>query len=349
MKRSVSCIIKILLVFIFFIVLAGIAAFFVYQQYQTELHTPVDPDGESVVFIVQDGWSLTKTAVELEKNGLINDHRVLQVYARLASEPVVVKTGEYMLSPSESPLAILKKLVSGDVITYSITFPEGLTITEMATRWESSGYGSKTSFLEAVSNFRHPRITYPKSGWEGYLFPDTYVFSKPFNETRVVSMMIDRLENVLRKEWLAAAASVDLNLHQMLTLASLIEKETRHDSEKPLVSSVFHNRLKRGMLLQCDPTVIYAMGDLYQGQLLRKHLSFDSPYNTYVYPGLPPGPIGAPGEVSIKAACFPAESNYYYFVANAEGGHTFSRTLREHNRAVRRYREWLHSQRRTGG
>jgi UPF0755 protein len=344
MNRPAGCIIKLLGFIVLVGILTSIAVYIVYQQYLEQLRTPADPNGDPVTFVVEDGWSLYKTALELENNGLIKDHRILKIYSRLSSDPVVVKSGEYLISPSTPPVSILGTLMAGDVITYSITFPEGLTVTEMARRWETSGYGTEAAFLNAIKHYRHARISYPETGWEGYLFPDTYVFNKPFNENVVIDMMINRLERVLRREWLVAAAEVNLNKHQVLTLASLIEKETRVDAERPLVSSVFHNRLNKRMLLQCDPTVIYAMGDQYQGQLLRKHLSFDSPYNTYVYPGLPPGPIGAPGEASIEAACFPADSRYFYFVANSGGGHTFSRTLAEHNRAVQRYRKWLRSQ-----
>jgi len=166
-------------------------------------------------------------------------------------------------------------------------------------------------------------------------------FAEGFTENELIESMINQFKTVLKPEWLAGAKEFSLNLHQVVTLASLIEKETGMTDERTLVSAVFHNRLKRGMLLQCDPTVIYAMGDDYSGRLLKKHLALDLPHNTYVYPGLPPGPIASPGKLSLMAACFPAEVDYLYFVADNTGGHSFSRTLSEHNKAVANYRRGL--------
>ena len=246
-----------------------------------------------------------------------------------------------MISPAMSPIEIIEKLVSGQVITYCVTFPEGLTIPEMAARWDASGHGSAESFRHAVSTYRHPDLPYPPTGWEGYLFPETYCFTKGYRAEQLVESMVGHLEKCLKPEWMAAARERNLDMHQVITLASLIEKETSLPEERPLISAVFHNRLKNGMLLQCDPTVIYALGERYTGRLLTKHLETDMPYNTYIHPGLPPGPIGAPGKESLEAACFPADADYLYFVADSAGGHVFSRTLAEHNRAVQRYRKWM--------
>ena len=185
-----------------------------------------------------------------------------------------------MLSAAMTPLQITQKLVDGEVILYSVTFPEGLTLVEMARIWEQSGYGTSKKFLDAVENYIDPDIAKPASGWEGYLFPETYSFPRAFTEIELIEKMISQSKSVLKPEYLASAREHGLNRHQVITLASLIEKETRLEDEHGLVSAVFHNRLETGMLLQCDPTVIYALGDNYTGRLLKKHSSIDSPYNT---------------------------------------------------------------------
>ncbi|MBN1296339.1 endolytic transglycosylase MltG, partial [bacterium] len=213
-----------------------------------------------------------------------------------------------------------------------------LTSREMAIVWERSGHGTAARFLDAVRTYGDRDIPVPATGWEGYLFPETYIFPAQFTEAELIARMVEQFKTIVRQEWRAAARERRLDLHGLVTLASLIEKETRLSDERPLVSAVFHNRLKKGMLLQCDPTVVFAMGDAYPGRLLKKHLEIDHPYNTYVHPGLPPGPIASPGADSLAAACFPADSDFLYFVADHTGGHRFSQTLAEHNQAVNAYR-----------
>jgi UPF0755 protein len=344
MRRHTGTVLKITAAGFILALLLTAAGCLIYHRYLEAMNTAIDPHADSVKFVVVEGWSFYRTALELETQNLVKDRRVLQVYAYLNRERAVVKAGEYLISGSMTPMEILHKFHIGDVITYSITFPEGLTIKEMAGKWETSGFGTASAFLSAVDRYRDPEITLPATGWEGYLFPDTYVFTQDVSEKHLVEKMINEMKQVLRPEWLAAAGERALNRHQVITLASLIEKETRLSPERPLVSSVFHNRLSKGMLLQCDPTVIYALGDRYTGTLLKTHLAVDHPHNTYMYPGLPPGPIGAPGKESLESACFPAETQYLYFVADSRGEHTFSRTLAEHNRAVKRYRDWLRIQ-----
>ncbi|MCD4654200.1 endolytic transglycosylase MltG [bacterium] len=309
--------------------------------YLKRLNSPLDNTADEQRFIILHGETFRKVTVDLQKHGIIRDYRILSLFARLNPDKINIKAGEYLLSAGMSPAQIVRKLVDGDVIDYSITFPEGLTITEMALKWETSGYGTATAFLEAAASYSDEDMNTPLLGWEGYLYPETYTFSQGFTESELVAAMIRQFKKVLIPEWLAAAREYEFDQHKVVILASLIEKETRVPSERTLVSAVFHNRLKKKMLLQCDPTVVYALGDDYSGRLLKKHLVLDLPHNTYVNPGLPPGPIAAPGGLSLEAACFPANVDYLYFVADNTGGHTFSRTLSEHNKAVRVYRRGL--------
>lgn len=312
-----------------------------HNYYLDGLNSPLNPEATEQRFVVDYGQSLTRVARNLRKNGLIADPRILRIFARMHPDRISIKAGEYMLSAAMTPREILDQLVAGKVITYSVTFPEGLTIREMADVWDRSGFGTAEGFLDAVSRLEDPFIETPPTGWEGYLYPDTYLFTADFDADALVAAMRRQFQRELRPEWLAAAREHGLTRHGVVTLASLIEEETRVPAERPLVSSVFHNRLEKGMLLQCDPTVIYALGDRYTGRLLKKHLVLDLPYNTYMHPGLPPGPIASPGAESLKAACFPADTDFLYFVADHTGGHAFSRTLSEHNRAVRLYREGM--------
>jgi UPF0755 protein len=171
---------------------------------------------------------------------------------------------------------------------------------------------------------------------EGYLFPETYRFTPGIAETELIRMMVQQLLQRLDKQLLGAAQKQDLDRHQLLTLASIIEKETGLADEMPVISSVFHNRLQRNMPLQTDPTVIYGIAD-FDGNLTRNHLTTPTPYNTYRFRGLPPGPIASPGLAALQAAARPAETDYLYFVSRGDGRHVFSRTLREHNQAVRRF------------
>jgi len=326
------------------LVLLGIGfltAYLLYSDYyRAGMETPLDPDAGNRRFVVAYGQSFSAVALNLADQGFIADSRVLKIHARLHSDQTSVKAGEYELSASMTPEEILEKLLSGRVITY-VTFPEGLTLTEMAEIWDASGFGTREEFLQASARYRDADLETPPTGWEGYLFPETYVFTAEFTEDQLVERMIDQFKRIMRPEWISAAREQNLSLHDVVTLASLVEEETRIPEERPLVSAVFHNRLKKGMLLQCDPTVIYALGNRYTGRLLKKHLALDLPYNTYVYPGLPPGPIASPGAGSLAAACFPADVDYLYFVADNTGGHRFSRSLAEHNRAVRAYRDGL--------
>jgi UPF0755 protein len=221
-----------------------------------------------------------------------------------------------------------------------VTFPEGLTINAMAHLFERSGLGPAEAFTTAAGAVELVEDFDPKApDLEGYLFPDTYALPRDATAAQLVGLMVARFreafDNALREE----GARRGLTVRQAVTLASLVEKETARADERAIVSAVYHNRLKRRMLLQCDPTIIYALeqAGTYDGNLRRRDLSLDSPYNTYRYAGLPPGPIAAPGRAALEAAVRPAESDYLYFVSRNDGSHVFASTLREHNANVREF------------
>jgi len=221
-----------------------------------------------------------------------------------------------------------------------LTFREGLTMREMAALFEERGFGSAKDFLKAAAREELIRDIDPQApDLEGYLFPDTYTLPRRTTAAELVDRMVDRFEKALTPEIRAKAAARGLSVRQLVTLAALVEKETAKPEERPLVAAVYANRIKIGMGLQCDPTVIYALerAGRYTGNLTRADLQFDSPYNTYRYAGLPPGPIAAPGQASLEAAAEPADVPYLYFVSRNDGSHVFATTLDEHNRNVH---EW---------
>ena len=238
-----------------------------------------------------------------------------------------LKAGEYRFTDPMTPLQVIDKLRRGDVYVIPITFPEGLNVLEMAKIFESKGLGAAESFVDAARSF------------EGYLFPDTYALPRHTDASKLVHLMHDAFERALTPDIRAAAEARGLTLQQLVTLASIVEKETGNPAERPLVASVYENRLRIGMALQCDPTVIYALelAGRYDGNVRRDDLLFDSPYNTYRYPGLPPGPIASPGRASLDAVVHPADSDYLYFVSRNDGSHVFAKTLAEHAKNVRQY------------
>jgi peptidoglycan lytic transglycosylase G len=221
-----------------------------------------------------------------------------------------------------------------------VTFPEGLTMTEMAKIFESHGLGPSSSFLQAAKDPASIRALDPAAkDLEGYLFPETYALPRRTDAAKLVRLMLAAFNDAFTPELRAAAAARSLTVRQTVTLASIVEKETAKPEERPIVAAVYSNRLRIGMPLQCDPTVIYALqrAGAFTGNLRRDDLTFDSPYNTYRYPGLPPGPIASPGAASLEAVVRPADADYLYFVSRNDGSHEFARTLDEHNRNVQKY------------
>jgi len=251
-----------------------------------------------------------------------------------------LQAGEFRFDGPMTPTEVIEKIARGDVYTRRITFPEGLTVREMARIYEQQGFGKAAAFVEASRDTSAVRDIDPVAAdLEGYLFPETYALARDTTAANLVAQMVARFRQLFTAEMQQAARALDLTPRQAVTLASLVEKETAQPSERPVVAAVYLNRLKIGMGMQADPTVIYALqrAGRYDGNLRRGDLQFDSPYNTYRYPGLPPGPIASPGLGSLQATVAPAKVEYLYFVSRNDGSHVFARTLAEHNENVRQY------------
>ena len=248
-----------------------------------------------------------------------------------------LQAGEYRFDRPMTIREVVAKLVKGDVHLLPITFREGLTIRQMSELFAAKGFGTAQDFVAAAGNAELVAGLDPAApDLEGYLFPDTYSMPRGASATQLVARMVAGVERVLTPELRARASARGLNVRQLVTLASIIEKETGKPEERRLVAAVYSNRLRIGMGLQCDPTVIYALekAGRYTGNLTRESLRFDSPYNTYRYAGLPPGPIASPGLASLEAAVDPADAPYLYFVSRNDGSHAFASTLPEHNQNV---------------
>ena len=289
---------------------------------------------------IAQGKTLTDIARELKEKGILNSALSLRIIARLKGVDTRITAGEYELSPSMTPKEILQKLASGEVLKRRVTVREGITLWEIGDLLEQAGVVTKSEFTAAATD----RVLIEKAGlsavnaksFEGYLFPETYFFSRPITAEKVLWTMLEEGEKHWPEEFTNRADELRLTRHDVLTLASIVERETGSAEEMPMVSSVFHNRLKQGMRLQSDPTVIYGIPN-FNGNITRADLETPSPYNTYLIVGLPPGPIGNPGEKAVRAALYPAETAFLYFVSNNQGSHIFSTNLKDHNDAVARY------------
>jgi len=282
--------------------------------------------------------TLNRISTLLEERELIGNSLSFQLLAFLQKKQGQIQFGEYELSASMTPMDILEVVTSGKTVLHTVTIPEGYRITEIAALLESKGLVNAEIFIRETEDKELIRsMGIAGNSLEGYLFPETYNFSKNTPERKIIQRLLEIYhEKIKQYELLERARSTNLSFHQVMTLASLIEKETGVDEERKIISSVFHNRLKKNMLLQTDPTVIYAMAS-FDGNIRKKDLKVDSPYNTYKYRGLPPGPIASPGIKSIIAALEPGESDYLYFVSRKDGSHQFSSNLLDHNRAVQKY------------
>ena len=294
-------------------------------------------DSQPSVFTINPGDNFRSITRRLADSGLIRSPFKFRLLARINNQDKQIKTGEYRLVSTQSPREILDTLIDGKVILYRLTVPEGYTIKQIAHAVAAAGLTDADAFLRAANDpqlIGSLQIDAPSL--EGYLFPDTYYFPRTVEPSTIIRTMVRRQRTIFTPEWEAAAHEKGLTVHQVLTLASIIEKETGDPGERALISSVFHNRLKKGMRLESDPTVIYGISD-FDGNLTRKHLRTPNPYNTYLIRGLPPGPIANPGAAAIKAALFPAKTRYLFFVARKDGTHQFSTSFTAHKRAVKKY------------
>jgi UPF0755 protein len=291
-----------------------------------------------VVLGIAEGERFASIADQLARLGVVRSALGLRVLARVTGRDRDVAWGDYLLEPPLSPWAVLERLARPPDPLGQVTIPEGLTVDETVDLLVAHGHGTRDAF-EVV--LRDPafltRAALPATGAEGYLFPDTYVFPSTLTPERIVQLMLARFRTQLDGALLARGRARGLSPHQLVTLASLVEEETTLAAEQRLVSAVFHNRLRLGMRLQSDPTVLYGRppGDR---RITRADLQRPTPYNTYVIDGLPPGPIANPGRGALEAAADPADTDALYFVARGDGSHEFTATLPAHNAAVARYR-----------
>ena len=294
---------------------------------------------EQFVEIPQGAGSIA-IAKRLADAGVVRDVTSFRLVLWLTGEGRRLQAGEYRFDHPMSARQVADKMARGDVYVRPITFPEGLTARQMAALYESKGFGPAAEFTEAAKNAALVSAVDPDAkDLEGYLFPDTYKLPRRATAEQLVARMVAGFMKAMTPALIDKAEARGLTIRQLVTLASVVEKETGNTEERPLVAAVYANRLKIGMPLQCDPTVIYALerAGRYNGNLTRENLQYDSPYNTYRYPGLPPGPIASPGRASLEAAASPANAPYLYFVSKNDGSHAFASTLDEHNRNVQQY------------
>ena len=305
---------------------------------RARLTTPHRGFTEAEVFVdLPPGTGVSAMAARLAEAGVVADSWTFRLAARLSGAERRLQAGEYRFAEAATPFDVVGRLADGDVFSRPVTFREGLTIREMADVFERQGLGTAQAFVRAAAAGDHAQSFDPEARTlEGYLFPDTYPLARRVDPDGLVRLMVAGFVRAFDGEARAKAAALNLSVREVVTLASLVEKETAVAAERPLVAAVYRNRLLKNMPLQCDPTVIYALmqAGRWNGNLTRADLRFDSRYNTYRYPGLPPGPIASPGRASLEAAVDPADVPYLYFVSRNDGSHVFATTLAEHNRNV---------------
>lgn len=296
--------------------------------------------GDEVFVEIPPGAGVAAIASRLSAAGVVRHPLLFRAAVGVAGADRRLQAGEYRFTGAVAPSAVVDTLIRGDVYTRAVTFREGLTLWEMADVFAASGLGTAEAFVEAANDVSRVASVDPgASSLEGYLFPDTYHLPRSIGAKGAVDAMVAGFFRAFDGQVRAGAEARGLSVREVVTIASLIEKETGSAPERPIISAVYQNRLRIGMALQCDPTVIYALilAGQWHGNLTRENLRVDSPYNTYRYPGLPPGPIASPGRASLLAAVQPADVKFLYFVSKNDGTHVFASTLAEHNRNVR---EW---------
>ncbi len=285
----------------------------------------------------------------LEREGVLANSDLARIYLIYQLQDPPLQAGEYRFEEPLTTPEVLGRLIEGRVVRYPVTIVEGLTVTETAEQLSLAGFGDLETFETEVQSGRLIEDLDPEaSNLEGYLFPDTYSFAKGTTEHEIVRAMVDNFRKRYETEVVPLIDGNDSRtLRERVILASIVEKEARLDKERALVAGVYMNRLRRGIALYADPTIIYGLKllDRWDGNLQRDDLKLDSPYNTYIHPGLTPGPIASPGLASLQAAAQPAEVPYLYFVARNDGSHVFAETLTEHNRNVYKWQKLYWRQR----
>ncbi len=301
--------------------------------------TPASSEPTEKLVVVPTGASLPSVGELLQKQGLVRSARRFLWLVRLKGAARQMKAGEYQLSTGLRPGELVDKLSRGEVLLHKITFPEGYTMRQMAELLDDRGLASMEGFIATGHNLTLIRnLNIPASSLEGYLFPDTYRFARGLPVESIMRTIVARFNQHFGPAQKQRASQLGFTRHQVVILASVVERETAIAEERPLVAGVFFNRLKRKIRLQSDPTVIYGLRH-FNGNLTKAHLQKDTPYNTYTRRGLPVGPICNPGAASIQAVLNPTPTSYLYFVARKDGTHHFSSSLTEHNAAVLRHQK----------
>lgn len=307
-------------------------------------------ESPAVLVEVERGWNSGRILEQLRRDGVLRDDFVPLVYLKLLRRGTSLKAGIYEFSEAMSPIEVIDKLARGDVILRSVVIREGLDRFAIGEVMAEAGFGTPAEWSSVTAEPASILDLSPDAtSLEGYLFPDTYKLTPGTSPAKIVEMMVANFRQKFGDH--LAFISTGRSVHETVTLASIVETEARIPGERPVIASVFLNRLDRNMPLQADPTVIYAMklqGE-WDGNIQRADLLMDSPYNTYRNRGIPPGPIANPGLASLQAAANPAQSDYLYFVARNDGSHVFSKTLAEHNRNVQEFqRDYFRRQRQEG-
>lgn len=316
--------------------LAGIVGLLAIFGFVT-FNKPIGSSTPVQIVDIPPGTAFTQVVHLLREKGLLGPGWFFQVLGRVQQVDRKIIPGEYELHAGMRPTELLAKLVAGDVYQHSVTIPEGYNVVQIADILDQKGLADKGQILRLNRDSAFiASLNIKASTLEGYLFPDTYRFARYTPPEFIVRTFVNRFHEMVTPELLAQAESMGMTLQEVLTLASVVEKETGLASERPLVSGVFHNRLRQNIPLQSDPTVIYAL-EYFDGNIRKADLSVNSPYNTYRVRGLPPGPIANPGLAAIQAALYPTPSDFVYFVSRNDGSHKFSATLAEHNKAVDQY------------
>jgi UPF0755 protein len=308
-----------------------------YLFYRLEHPGPAAKPGAEVQLLFPPGTPTSRIFRQLAEAGVVSDARLAEIYYRLYRAGTPLQAGEYRFVRPMPIDDVINRMARGDVVKYVIVVPEGLTAEETFELFWKQGIGGPQAFEEALrSTELLPGLTQGVSDLEGFLFPDTYVVTRSTSARMIVDRMVAEFRRHFTPEMREKARALNLTPRQAVILASIVEKETAAAAEGPLIASVYLNRLKRGMRLQADPTVIYAMkrDGKWTGILHRTDYNYDSPYNTYLYEGLPPGPICSPGLKTLNVAIMPRKTDYLYFVADDSGGHTFSRSFEEHLQAI---------------
>lgn len=287
----------------------------------------------STSIVIEPGDSMIRVVNKLNQAGLTRGGNGIRLISKITGKDRHIQTGRYDFQKGVTPYSVFRKITQGDVTLREVTIPEGLTIKEIAGLLKKGLDIDSAQFVNLATDDKVTKdLGIPADNLEGYLFPDTYRFSWGTTSEEVIHILVEQFQKTFNDTLRKRAEEIGFSLAKVVTLASMIEEEAKDGKERELISAVYHNRLKRGMLLQCDPTVIYALPGLDR-PLLLDDLEVDSPYNTYKHPGLPPGPICNPGKASLKAALYPVDVDYLYFVAQGDGTHIFSTTLRQHNNA----------------